>query len=214
MSVPVFQCDGSLPGCPATEIAAGGSALCRLHSHAACLSAFDAVTGIARPPAVAARWFGSDISALAAGQLMRVLRRMAPMAPDGGLLGNVRMAENILLPCEARGRGAAGVAELGEALARAPWDGWFPEPHLWVLPFQASGLERALAGVLRAWLARPDAVVACNPGYHLEHGERAVLADALAWLRTEQPGCAWLFIQTESALPPGFAANSLHDEQP
>ena len=214
MSGPVFQSDGSLPGCPATKLAAGGSALWRLPSHAGCLSAFDAVTGIARPPAGAARWFGRDLSALSPRQAMGVLRRMAPLAPDGGLLDNVRMAENILLPCEARGRGAAGPGELGEALARAPWDVWFPEAHLWVLPYQASAVERALAGVLRAWLARPEAVVACDPGYHLEHGERAVLADALAWLRAEQPGCAWLFIQTESALPPGFAANTLHVEQP
>ncbi len=209
MSDPVFQSDGTLPGCPATDIAAGECAVWRMRSNSTCLAALDVLTGIALPPAGAVCWFGRDMAALSPEEVLATLRRMAPLTAAGGLLGNIRVADNILLPCETRGRGAAGVSELRDALGKAPWSGWFPEKMLQVLPYQAGDLERALAGVLRAWLAQPEAIVACNVCHLLEPGERAILSAALSWLRTEQPGCAWLFIQTESDLPAGFAANNL-----
>lgn len=209
MSVPVFQSDGALKGAPATGLAAGGCALWRMRSNVECLAALDAVTGIVRPPAGAVRWFGRDISALEPREVMATLQCLAPLTAAGGLLGNIRMADNILLPCEARGRGAAGESELRDLLSKAPWSGWFPESELRVLPYQTGDLARALAGVLRAWLVHPEAIVACNVWHLLEHGERATLSSALSWVRAGQPGCAWLFIQTESDLPPGFTANNL-----
>lgn len=134
---------------------------------------------------------------------------MAPLVPEGGLVGNIRMIENILLPCEARRSGERGTSVLRKTLAEAPWSGWFAEEKLWVLPYQAGGLERALAGVLRAWLVSPEAIVVCDAGHLLEHGEREVFEAALCWLRAGQPDSAWLFIQTESALPAGFRRNTL-----
>lgn len=212
MTAPVFQSDGTLAGCPATELAAGDCAVWRMPSNSACLSALDAVTGITRPPAGAVRWFGCDISALSTQQVLATLRRVAPLVPDGGLVGNIRMIENILLPCEARGGLETGPDALRGVLASAPWSGWFSEAKLWVLPYEAGELERALSGVLRAWLVRPEAIVVCNASHLLESNERGIFEAALLWLRTEQPASAWLFIQTESALPAGFGRNTLEAE--
>lgn len=209
MSASVFQSDGSLRGCPAAEIGPGGHALWRMRSHADCLVAFDAATGIAPSPRGAARWFGRDLASLPPREVLATLRRMAPLSPGGGLVGNIRVAENILLPSEARGNGEGAARALSGALASAPWSGWFPENQLWALPYQTGGLGRALAGVLRAWLVRPEAVVACEAGHFLEAQEREILASAISWLRAENPSCAWLFIQTESALPAGFGAHTL-----
>lgn len=176
------------------------------------MAALDAVTGISRSPAGAVRWFGRDVSVLSPEQVLAILQRMAPLVPGGGLVGNIRMIENILLPCEARGCSQTGTSALLEVLVKAPWSGWFAEEKLWVLPYQTGGLERALAGVLRAWLVQPEAIVVCDAAHLIERGEREVLETALCWLRAEQPGCAWLFIQTESALPAGFGRNNLEEK--
>lgn len=212
MSVPVFQSDGTLHGCPAVELAAGDCAVWRMPSNAACLSALDVVTGITRPHAGAVRWFGHDISALSSEQVLAILRRMAPLVPDGGLVGNIRMVENILLPGEARDGLETSSDALQGVLAAAPWSGWFSEAKLWELPYETGELERALSGVLRAWLVRPEAIVVCNASHLMERGERDIFEAALCWLRNEQPRSAWLFIQTESALPAGFGRNTLKAE--
>lgn len=175
---------------------------------------FDAVTGITLAPAGAVRWFGQDLSALPHDRVLAVLHRLAPIAPGGGLIGNISMAENILLPREARRLPGEGMALLHEVAGRRPWSEWFSWNHLWSLPYEEGMLGRTLAAVLRAWLVRPEAIVACDPERTLEGAEREILHAALSWLRRELPGCAWLFIRTESALPAGFARSNLDSELP
>jgi len=218
MKDPVFQSNGLSDGplrYPPLTVARGAAGGWMTPDHQASTITMETVLGL-RPPAVGtAVWFGRDLAAEPATQVLAILRRLAPLTAAGGLIGNLNLGDNIMLPVADRrpsGHDEA-VLTLERLIERAPWTSWVDAGRLTCLPFQCSPIERFLAGVLRARLLEPEAIVCCHPFHLLERGGRDTANAALDWLRTELPGCAWLFLQAESRLPAGFSGNTLEPER-
>lgn len=219
MSTPVFSSDGLVwePGRMPPVVVEGNHVQ---HwptpgGHIAEL-ALDAVMGLAPAGPRGAIWFGEDFATLRPPERLRVLSRLAPLTRHGDLLANINLCENILLTLLERR--AASAAELEHRLAgllgAPPWDRWFPAPTLGRLPHQLDEAQRFLAGVLRAAISEPEAIVVCHPFARLEPAERRTAEDALVWLRTRLPACPWLFITPESGLPRSLAVPTIGDERP
>jgi hypothetical protein len=214
----VFQSGGLALGplrYPPLTIAAGGAAGWTTYDQQSSNSIMETVLGLRPPPPGGAVWFGRDLAGEHPADVLRILRRLAPLSAGGGLIGNLNLGDNILLPVDDRrpaGRDQA-VATLERLIEQPPWPSWLDAAKLTCLPFQCSPLERVLAAVLRARLLEPEAIVACHVSHLLERDGRRIAADALAWLRSELPGAAWLVLQAESPLPAGFAGNTLEPER-
>lgn len=191
------------------EIAGGETRGWRVETHDDCHRLLDIVTGLAEAPRGAVVWFGCDMATLTQNEILAVLQRIMPLTPDGGLISNVNTAENILLPLIHRNPRSSDEARqrLENLLGAEPWRRWFPAERLRELPHKLNPLAHALASILRAWVANPEAVIACDMRHALDSRAAETVTRALAWLRSETQGAAWLVIQTESALPGGMAGN-------
>ncbi|MBE2179956.1 MAG: hypothetical protein IAE97_05755 [Chthoniobacterales bacterium] len=213
MKAPVFQSCGLDLVCgklPEIRVAGGGdAAVWPVHNDHHAAEALDAVTGLAPVPPNAVVWFGTDFAGLDLERCFGLLRRIAPLTEDGALLGNINVCENILLPSMQRRRGSAPLAELEKLVSEPPWSGWLPFESLLFLPHMLDDPRRAFAGLLRAYLCRPEAIVAANIFGKLDARERPALEAAVAWVRGRLPDCSWLFISPESALPRGFGESIL-----
>lgn len=211
---PVFQSSGILlDGAEyrPIEIAAGETGGWQAETHDDCRHLLDMVTGLAAAHRGAVVWFGRDVATLTQDETLSVLQRIIPLTPDGGLISNVNIAENILLPCVCRAphRGEKARERLGILLESDPWSSWFPAERLHELPHQLNPLARALAAILRAWIVSPEAAIVCDMRHALEAKAADTMSRALAWLRTEMPAAAWLVIQTESSLPGSVTGNTM-----
>ncbi len=214
MKTPLFKSSGLDCGehrYPALQLTAGGMAGWRTTDHAASVVLFDLVMGLRRPPPGAAVWFDQDLAGLNAEEILGLLRRLAPLTSGGGLIGNLNIGDNVMLPLTERDPSAVeqATAELEEVLDRDPWKYWLPGGHLTRLPFQATHLERCLAGVLRAYLLKPEAIVSCHFFHLLEAEARQTATSAVLWLREVSPASAWLILTAESQLPEAWGANIL-----
>jgi hypothetical protein len=214
MSAGVFQSAGlSLRSgaLPPIRMAAGRAVLWRVRNDHHAHEALDAVTGLVRAERGAVVWFGEETADMSMKALMGLLHRLAPLSEDGGLIGNINLCENILLPRVERHAHAVGdpLGELEGLLSSAPWSAWLAASDLTALPHRLSDPRRALAGLLRAYLCRPEAIVAANIFGRLDEHERPPVEQAAAWVRRQLPDCAWLFLSPERSLPPGFEESNL-----
>lgn len=166
----------------------------------------DAVTGMspALPGEIA--WFGHDLAVADDVQILRLLRRITVLTRDGGLMENLNITENILLPYLHRRRGSEteAMSSLHTLMEGSPAGRHLGKSALYKLPHELPFGKRVLAGVLRAHLLLPEAVVACDVMFSLDPVAREHLEESLAGLRSACPGAAWLFIQSGSVLPAGM----------
>ena len=218
MKDPVFQSRGLSDGplrYPPISLAPGAAAGWMTPDHECSTVMMETVLGLRPPPPGAAVWFGRDLAAEPATRILAILRRLAPLTAAGGLIGNLNLGDNIMLPVADRRPSGCGesVLTLERLIEQEPWTSWMDAGRLTCLPFQCSPVERFLSGVLRARLLEPDAIVCCHPFHLLERGGRDTANAALDWLRRELPRCAWLFLQAESRLPAGFDGNTLEPER-
>ena len=143
-------------------------------------------------------------------QLFRALSELAPVgvvAGDGGLIGNLKVWENLVLPVAYRGG-----APLAELEARA--ERLFREAGILRarfaelcagLPDRLSAFERRLAVFVRAMLAEPEIMVydALFDGLARADAERAAGFDRVFQLHF--PFRTALFVNSENSAPAGFA---------
>lgn len=213
MMPPVFQsCGLDLPSgkLPAIRVEGeGGAAVWPVHNDHHAAEALDAVMGLVRTPPGAVVWFGTDLAGLTTDKWTALVRRVAPLTEDGGLLGNINVCENILLPQLERRFGRDSLAELEKLVSEPPWSAWLPAELLTRLPHTVDDPCRAFAGLLRAYLCRPEAIVAANIFGKLDTRERPSLEAAVVWVRERLPDCSWIFISPERALPHGFGESNL-----
>jgi len=178
-----------------------GGWLCTSLAHS--MELLDVATGLSPSSPGEITWFGQDISGMDDAEILRFLRRITVLTRDGGLIENLNIAENILLPYLHRHRGdeAGGMSALGTLMKDSPAGRHLGRAALGRLPHQIGFGDRALAGVLRAHLLQPEVIVACDVMFSLDRSARIRLDESLAGLRSACPGAAWLFIQTGSVLP-------------
>lgn len=214
MIAPVFHSEGlDLPSgiLPPLALPPAGVALWQVRNDHHAREALDAVFGLSRVPSGGVVWFGRDLAGTSMGEILPVLRRLAPVPANGGLIGNINVCENILLPCMERTlvRDTDPVAELEALLAMPPWSGLLTVDNLTALPHSLTDPSHVAAGLLRAYLCRPDTIVAADIFGLLDKHERQGIELAVAWMRRNLPACAWLFLLPERSLPRGFDETNL-----
>ncbi len=211
---PVFQSSGLCVGTrnyPGLALAPGEAGGWQGAGRADCAAIFDMATGLAPVPPGSAVWFGHDLAAEPPGGILATMRRIAPLTHDGGLIANLTISENILLPFLQRGIGRErdGLDALAQLAGSSPPGVFLGTGNLPKLPHQIDHDDLPLAAVLRAALLRPAAVVVHDIARSLGSGARERLAESLAWLHELVPDAAWVFVQSESALPGGIEGNIL-----
>lgn len=148
-------------------------------------------------------WFGETWPPTQSTRHLAALRRAFPLVPGGGLLSNITLGENILLPAFAR---QPLLEREGESLLAEVLEGEGTSFHigprdLGLLPHRVGPRRRHAAALLQAWLCKPDLIFCvdfCRP----ELGKiRASLVEGLTHLRRLLPNAAWLFIGPETGLP-------------
>lgn len=218
MKPPLFQSSGFECGpCryPALTLPAGGMAGWRTEDHAASVALFDLVMGLRPPAPGAAVWFGRDLAGLTSDEILGLLRRLAPLTSGGGLIGNLNIGDNIMLPLAERDPSGveSATTDLEKVLDRDPWRDWLPGEQLSLLPFRVTLLERCLAAILRAYLLKPEVIVSCHFFHLLEAEARETATSAVLWLREVRPDSAWLILTTESQLPEAWGGNILRSKR-
>ncbi|UCH54147.1 MAG: ATP-binding cassette domain-containing protein [Pseudomonadota bacterium] len=119
------------------------------------------LTGLAPPAAGSVQLLGEDLYAQDESQRIAVFRRVGVVPEDGGLISNLKMWENILLPSAYH---HAHRVEDVEPRVVALFNDLYPDRRdlrsiMGKLPDQLSLRERRLTALVRAFLMEPDLVI-------------------------------------------------------
>lgn len=201
----VFQCQGlALHGrrVADTELRTGNCAGWKIMETRFSWALLDQITGLAGPESGSVSWFGCEMNRLSETACLAVLRRTLTLTPDGGMIANISVRENILLPAIHRGKGSdhALSSALAGMIAKRETPCAVAEDFPHRLPHELDPPERRLAAVLRAAFAEPEGILC----WHFTDDSLDQEVAWLQWLRRRNPRCAWLFITRQSRLPDGF----------
>jgi phospholipid/cholesterol/gamma-HCH transport system ATP-binding protein len=145
-------------------------------------------------------------------ELLRALRETAPLAvvaPRGGLIGNLKVWENLVLPVEYHGRTTLSMLEArAERLFRAL--GVAQERFVelcGLLPERLTEFERRLAAFVRGMLAEPEIMVydGVFDGLARNEAQKAARFDPL-FLR-HFPFRTAVYVDTHDPMMPGLEAH-------
>jgi len=123
----------------------------------------------------------------------------ALLMPDGGLLGNLKIDENLLLPLSYRGIAHVPTEQRVIALfERCNLDVMQTRHLLSRLPHQISPYQRRLVGFVRAMLIQPEMLVYTAIWHGVTEYERQQLLNFDAILRDELPTCTGVFVDYDA----------------
>lgn len=152
------------------------------------------ILGLARPAAGSIRLLGEDIGTAPEKVLYALRKRVAVVFPTGGLVSNLKVWENLVLPLEYHA--ACPQAEVEErglaALRRVGYGG-----RLMEIPGHLSHYEKRLIGVARAMLTEPELIVYSAVLAGLSGGEKSGIIAAALEFHREKPGRTLLFISPD-----------------
>lgn len=154
--------------------------------------------GLTRSDAGQIHLFGKLVATLADKDLAELRKRVGTVFAGGGLVSNLKVWENLLLPVQYHKKSfPAGVdSAAAMVLERVRYKGASME-----LPGLLSGFQRKQVVLARAMLMDPDLMVYDSLLLGLNQRERnALLKVALAFHR-EKPGRTSLFLTSDPALP-------------
>ena len=149
--------------------------------------------GLTRPTSGTVTVLGEDVGGACEKQLIPLRKRIAVVFPTGGLVSNLKVWENLVLPLEYHS--ALTPQEIEDrgmgALARVGYGGGLME-----LPGHLSLYQKRQIGLARAMLVAPALVV-----YHalldgLSTSERSAMIAAVLRFQNESPGRTSLFMTT------------------
>lgn len=125
----------------------------------------------------------------------------ALLTPDGGLLGNLRIDENLLLPLSYRGpQHVPGEQHVLDLFGRCGLDTMQVGQLLNRLPHQISAYQRRLVGFVRCMLMQPTMLVYTAIWHGVTEHERQLLMGFDDILRRECPACTSLFVDYDRTL--------------
>lgn len=138
------------------------------------------------------------------GQLLQALLRpphTALLTPDGGLLGNLKIDENLLLPMSYRGpEHMPSEARVLALFERCGLDAMQTSQLLSRLPHQISPYQRRLVGFVRSVLMQPVMLVYTAIWHGVTESERLQLLGYDGILRRESPPCTSVFVDYDDSL--------------
>lgn len=134
---------------------------------------------------------GCDVTAASTDELYGLRRRVAVVHPSGGLVSNLKVWENLVLPLEYRaGNTPEEIEEQGLAvLSRLEYDGGLME-----LPGPLALYKKRLIGLGRAILSAPELIVYNGILTGISGQERALIVKTAMEFHKECEGRTSLFI--------------------
>jgi len=147
--------------------------------------------GLARPACGFVQLFGADAGRAGEQALVEVRRSCAVVYPGGGILSNLNVWDNLVLPLEYHLRLPAHEVQ---ARGRAALDRVGFTAGLGALPAQLSLYQRRQLGLARATLTDPRLVVYNALLSGLSSSEKGVLVAAAVAFHHERPGRSSLFL--------------------
>jgi phospholipid/cholesterol/gamma-HCH transport system ATP-binding protein len=137
--------------------------------------------------------FGRELSVLPARGLFDLRRRIGVVRAEGGLVSNLKVWENLVLPLQYHTDLRADAIERAgrEVLDRVGYSG-----PLMALPAVLSDYQRRLIGLARAMLTDPDLVLFESPFEGLTQDEKELLRKTVLEFHGEKPGRASLFVMS------------------
>lgn len=123
--------------------------------------------------------------------LQTLRRRMAVVQPTGGLVSNLKVLENILLPLSFF---AERPAEANEERALAILKRLGYQGNVMEMPGHLSLFQRRLVGLARAILMDSDLVIYHELLADLSDGQRRILVEAALSFHRQRPGRTSLFL--------------------
>jgi phospholipid/cholesterol/gamma-HCH transport system ATP-binding protein len=149
------------------------------------------VTGLARPESGRVLVLGQDLAGLSRDELNGLRRRVGVAYPDGGLISNLKVIENITLPLLYHSDlSAREIEETAVALLeRLGYAG-----NIFGLPGLLPMYERRLTGLARAMAADPDVAVYDRLLDGLHEDERAFFLRTVSAFHGEKAGRTSIFL--------------------
>jgi phospholipid/cholesterol/gamma-HCH transport system ATP-binding protein len=147
--------------------------------------------GLDKPQSGAIFLFGTDISTLSGRELINYRRRIGVSFKTGGLVSNLKVWENLLLPLSYhQNPGEEELRQRGlNILDRIGFTG-----QLMALPGHLSASRRKLVGVARAMIMTPEVIIYEAPLSGLNLDEKAAFFRIAREFHRELPGRASLFV--------------------
>ncbi len=180
------------------------------------VAAVDCLCGLQESTAGEVRWFGRDLAALGESGRLDLAKQIAHVRVDGGLLANLRVWENVVLPVRQR-FSTSEVDDLeAEILAAFAACGRDEERAGRLLQERVEELsdgEQVLVMLVRGHLNRPE-VVLCERAFGgLPDEELDECRRLLDWMATQHPGLALLVIGDEAPPDGRFGLSAWGDPE-
>lgn len=153
--------------------------------------------GLARPAAGSVTTLGQELAFASGKDLERLRGRVAVVHPAGGLISNLKVWENLVLPLEYHGAlSPAQIEERGRRVLRRV--GYSGSPM--ELPGHLTLYQKRLVGLARAMLIEPELIVYNAVLAGLREDERTAMLSAIWEFHREEQGRSSLFITSNLEL--------------
>ena len=169
----------------------------------------DSLLGLSDPLEGCVKLLGKPIYQLPGSIRLELLQDVSHVS--GGLVSNLKIWENLLLPAQFHHRVTEVEAErrLMEAIEVLDNAELWKTSRLFALPDTLSPLASRVAGLLQAAVTRPKLIVGEFLLNDLEPGPLARLMKLLSWLKRQEPQLGFLFIHLGPLAAEYFSLNTL-----
>jgi phospholipid/cholesterol/gamma-HCH transport system ATP-binding protein len=187
VKTPLFVCDQM-------ELGEGGVKVVSVDTVEQGNAFVDALMGLSQPESGCVKLMDQNLYQKSETSRLRLLAEVGHVG--GGLISNLKVWENLVLPASFHGRVNEVEAEkrLLAALEVLDTRGVWREGRLSSLPDTLSAQALRVAGLFRCAVSRPKLIVAEFLLNDLESGPLERLLKILQWLRSEDPKLGFLFV--------------------
>ncbi len=162
------------------------------------------VAGLKKPDSGRLFIFGNDLQSAANAELDKTRLRIGVALNDGGLISNLKVWENILLPLSYHGRQTSNSEEkMKIMLDRIGYN-----DKLDVLPGLLPSHKRRLAGIVRVFLMEPDLIIYDSVLDGLSSEDRDKLLGVINEFHKEKEGRTTVFLASEESSVKGLISDN------
>jgi len=155
----------------------------------------DTMLGLRKPASGSVFLFGRDIYCVREQEFLEIMSRIGVIWQDGGLISNLKIRENIVLPsCYHQGKRAGDLeGKVSDLLGSLRISGQISE-FMGALPGQLQVREKRLAGLMRSILSEPELVICDSLFEELGPEDAEVLTRLMRDFQMEKQGRASIYI--------------------
>lgn len=164
------------------------------------------LTGLTRLDSGRIFIFGKEVSSFSYSELNAARKRMGIVLNDGGLISNLKVWENIMLPLSYHSSSHHDMDEkMISILGKIGYD-----DDIAVLPGPLPAYKKRLAGFARAMLMEPDLIIYDSVFEGLSPDIRSKVLETITAFQRQKEGRASLFLDMDGGLPDYIRADSTY----